>query len=343
MTTRQPRSRPTMLDVAAEAGVGLKTVSRVINGEKVRPATLAAVTAAVERLGYRRNDSAALLRSGQSMTIGLIVNDISEAFQLRLATSIEDAVAQHGFRLAVTSTRGEHAREIAAFNSFCAQGVDGLIVLPTLGDQEYMRPELDAGLPLVLVDRPARGPEVDAVLSTNFDGAQAATELLLANGHRRIGYFALETELYTGAERLRGCQAALASHGIAPDKDLIAHWPYGRDAVLAELDRMLALDSPPTAFLAAISRLAKHLVWAFRQRVISPSLISYGDFELADVLDPPVTVVAQDATEMGRQAARLLLARMSGDAAPPRRIEVPTRLIERESVRRCLAPTASQT
>lgn len=333
MTTNEPRGRPTMLDVAAAAGVGLKSVSRVINGEKVRPATLDAVQAAVESLGYRRNDSAALLRSGRSSTVGLIVNDMSEAFQLRLATSIEDALAEKGYRLVVASTRGEHAREVAAFHSLSAQGVDGLIVLPTLGDQGYMRPELDLGLALVLVDRPPAGPEVDAVLSTNYEGSRSATDLLIANGHRRIGYFTLETELHTGAERLRGHLASLASHGIPEDAGLVAHWPNGRDEVLAEVDRMMAMDDPPTAFLAAISRLAKHLVWAFRRRGISPSLIAYDDFELADLLEPPLSVVSQDAQAMGREAARLLLLRISGHGGPPRRIEVPTRLIERDSVR----------
>lgn len=330
---RLVRDRPTMIDVALAAGVALKSVSRVVNGEKVRPHTQAAVEKAIRDLGYRRNEGAAALRSGQSRTIAFIANDIGEASQLALADAIEDALAEEDFRLVVASTRGERAREEGLFRAFCGNGINGLIVLPTVGEQSYMRLDVESGVHVVFVDRPAKGITADSVLSTNRDGAREATERLLAAGHRRIGYFSMETDLYTGRERLRGYRDAVRRSGLNFDAQLVANTYTSREALLEAYDAMNALDDPPTAFLSATSRISKNLLWVFRVRGARPSFVGFDDFELADVLTPSVSVVAQDSRKMGQVAAKLLLDRMRGAESSPQQVEVKTQWRERESVR----------
>lgn len=327
--TRRGGTRPTMIDVAREAGVAFKTVSRVVNGEPVRRESLERVDAAIAKLGYRRNIGAASLRSGRSRTVGLLVYDISESFQLSLAQIIEATLAEKGYRLVVASTLGLGEREAEFFEQFCANNFDGLIVLPSTDEQSYMRAELEAGVSIVFVDRPPRSLETDVVLAENRDGMRGATEHLIAEGHRRIGYFSLALDNFTGLERAGGYREALAAAGIAYDERLVSKWPESREQTLKAMDAMLALAEPPTAFLSGASPLAKNLLWAFRQRKINPAFVSYDDFELADVFEPPVTVVSQDSRQMGLAAVDFLLRRMGGDTAPPRVVKVPTHFIER--------------
>jgi len=322
-----------MIDVAREAGVAFKTVSRVVNGEHVRPESQERVNAAIIKLGYRRNIGAASLRSGRSWTIGLLVYDISESFQLAMAQVVETALAEKAYRLVVASTMGLHEREAGFFEAFCANGFDGLIVLPSTTDQSYMRPELDAGVSIVFVDRPPKNLETDVVLAENRDGMRGATEHLVAAGHKRIGFFSLPLDNYTGVERNQGYCEALVSAGLACDERLVSAWPESRRQTLEALDAMLSLADPPTAFISGASPLAKNLLWAFRQRGIHPAFVSYDDFELADVFEPSITVVSQDARQMGLAAVDLLLRRMEGDEAPSRVIRIPTHFIERESSR----------
>ncbi|MCX5496505.1 LacI family DNA-binding transcriptional regulator [Kaistia dalseonensis] len=318
-----------MIDVAREAGVAFKTVSRVVNGEPVRRESLERVDAAIAKLGYRRNIGAASLRSGRSRTVGLLVYEISESFQLSLAQIVEAALAEKGYRLVVASTMGLGEREAEFFESFCANNFDGLIVLPSTVEQSYMRPELEAGVSIVFVDRPPKNLETDVVLAENREGMRHATEYLIAGGHRRIGFFSLKLDNYTGVERHGGYRDALDAAAVSYDERLVSEWPETRQQALEALDAMLALPSPPTAFLSGASPLAKRLLWAFRQRKITPPFVSYDDFELADLFEPPVTVVSQDSRRMGLAAVDLLLQRMQGDTTPPRVVRIPTHFIER--------------
>lgn len=328
-----------MIDVAREAGVAFKTVSRVVNGEQVRQESLERVQAAIAKLGYRRNVGAASLRSGRSWTVGLLVYEIQESFQLSMAQVIEAALAERGYRLVVASTMAMHEREAGFFEAFCANNFDGLIVLPSTTEQSYMQPELDAGVSIVFVDRPPQNLQTDVVLAENRDGTRQATGRLIAAGHTRIGYFSLLLDNYTGIERHLGYRDAFAAAGLPVDDQLLAIWPEAREQTLAALDAMLALPDPPTAFLSGASPLSKTLLWAFRQRGIRPAFISYDDFELSDVFEPAVSVVSQDSRGMGLAAVEFLLRRMEGDESPPQTVRFPTRFIERES---SLAPVVAR-
>jgi LacI family transcriptional regulator len=332
-----------MIDVAREAGVAFKTVSRVVNGEQVRPDSLERVNAAIAKLGYRRNVGAASLRSGRSWTVGLLVYEIQESFQLAMAQVIEAALAEKGYRLVVASTMALHEREAGFFEAFCANGFDGLIVLPSTDDQAYMQAELDAGVSIVFVDRPPRNLETDVVLAENRAGARQATTHLIDAGHRRIGYFSLLLDNYTGIERHLGYCEAFEAADLPVDDRLLAIWPESRAQTLDALDRMLALADPPTAFLSGASPLSKNLLWAFRQRGLQPAFISYDDFELSDVIEPAVSVVSQDSRQMGLAAVDFLLRRMEGDQSPPQTVKFPTHFIERESSRTPNPPQAGRT
>ncbi|MFF4624001.1 LacI family DNA-binding transcriptional regulator [Nonomuraea jabiensis] len=320
--------RPTMKDVASAAGVALKTVSRVVNGEPgVHPATAERVRAAIERLGYSRNESAAVLRRGTTATVGLVIEDVADPFYSGLSRAVEDVVIEHGWLLLSGSSSEEPLRERELVETFCARRVDGLIVVPAGDDHTYLRPELEAGTPVVFADRPpGAGIDVDTVLADNLGGAGEAIRHLMGHGHSRIAFLGDDPGIFTAAERLNGYRQAL---GGLFDHRLVSMRPPSPEGVRADLARMFALDDPPTALFTGNGRYTVTTLRALAGRRVA--LVGFDDFELADLLTPGVSVVAQDPAWMGRVAAELLFRRLRGDTGPPEHIELPVRLIARGS------------
>src|SRR5690349_16608838 len=195
-----------MHDVAALAGVGLKTVSRVINAERgVSPELEARVRRAIDQLNYRRDANAATLRrlGRKTQTIGLVLEDVSNPFSSELHRAVEDAARERGVLVLAGSCDEEPEREWELIGSFRERRVDGIIVVPASDDHGYLYDERRAGTALVFVDRPASHLDADSVVSDNFGGAMQAVAHLLERGHRRIGFLGDLLSISTAQERLR--------------------------------------------------------------------------------------------------------------------------------------------
>ncbi|WP_420492890.1 LacI family DNA-binding transcriptional regulator [Kitasatospora camelliae] len=336
--TPESVARPTMKDVAALAGVGLKTVSRVVNGEPgVREETATKVRAAIEQLRFRRNDGARLLRQGsRTRSIGLILEDLADPFYALLSRAVEDVARAHGSLLLIGSSAEDPVRERELALDFCARRVDGLIIVPTSGDHGYLADELAAGTAVVCADRPAAGLPVDTVLADNRSGAADGVGHLIRQGHRRIGYLGDALGIYTAIERLDGYREAMAAAGYGIGEHWVAMGKPDPLGVRFALDRMLSGPEPVTALMCGNSRTTVAVLRELSTRPSSPALVGFDDFELADMLPTPVTVVAQDPATMGRMAAGLLFRRMDGEQAQPQQLQIPTRLIQRGSGERSL-------
>jgi LacI family transcriptional regulator len=320
-----------MADVAARAGVSLKTVSRVINGEpRVAEATAAAVSAAVRDLGFRSNHAAASLASGRRVaSIGLLIGAVDDPFYARLTSGVEQVARAHQHTVLVSSTEEDPELERNAALGLAARQVDGVIMAPCSTDQGYLAPDIAAGLAVVFVDRPPHGLDADCVLSDNRAGAHAGTAQLLADGYRRIGFVGNDTSVYTSAERLAGFLAAHADAGLAVDEDLIALGPRTIAEAEAATRALLSRAQPPHAVFAQ-NGLMTMGAWRAVHALGAPvGLVGFDDFALADVLEPPVDVVAQDPVELGRQAATLLFERLADRHRAPRQIVLPTHLVTR--------------
>ena len=329
---RRGAARPTMRDVAARAGVGIKSVSRVVNGEYVRPETERVIVEAIAELGFSRNDSAAMLRQGLSASVGLVLEDIAEPFQSTLTRAVEAVTLSNGSILMTASSGEDPARENKVVRAFSARRVDGLIIVPAAHSQRYLLPDIQAGVATVFVDRPARGIDADTVLADNVDGARDGVAHLIGFGHRRIGFIGDTAEIFTATERLRGYTEALAGAGMAVDPGLVEMERPTDESVAAAVARMMADPAPPTAFFTGNSRITVMFLRAVRARgAAMPALVAFDDFELADMLTPGITVVSQDAASMGRAAAELLFRRIGGDDGPTQRIHLRTRFIPRGS------------
>lgn len=333
VAAERPNARATMKDVARVAGVGVGTVSRVVNGKSnVSEESVAAVNAAIDRLGFRRNDSARMLRTGATASIGLLVEDVADPFFSLLNRSVEEEVLRRDSVLLTASSDKDPERARKMILTFCARRVDGLVItLPEGGEEEYLRAELGAGTSMVFVDRPPRELDVDAVIVDNRGGARTGVAHLIGYGHRRIACFTDRPDLYTASERIAGYRAALEEAGIPFDPELVYSSATTRDPVDEPLGRMLASDDPPTAVFAGNNRTSINVIGALRIHNTSLAIVGFDDFELADVVVPGITVVAQDPKAMGQIAMRMLYKRLDGDVSPSQTVTLNTRLIVRGS------------
>ncbi|MFI5959446.1 LacI family DNA-binding transcriptional regulator [Cryptosporangium sp. NPDC051539] len=328
--------RATLRDVARLAAVSPKTVSRVVNREPgVTDAKVAAVTAAIEKLGYRPNLTASSLRRarGRTATIGVVLENVANPFSSVLHRAMEDVARDHGVSILAGSVDEDPARERALVGIFAGRQVDGLIVAPASSNQGYLTAEILAGTPVVFVDRPPAGVQVDTVLIDNRAGAREAVGQVVAHGHRAIGYLGDLRSVVTARDRLQGYRDALADEGIRPDPAHVVEDLHTEEAAERAVHRLFALDAPPTALFTAQNLVTIGAIRALRTlgRQHSVALVGFDDFPLADLLEPGVTVVAQDPWAMGRLAASLIFRRLAGEYWEPAIHEIPTRLIARGS------------
>ncbi|SBT89559.1 transcriptional regulator, LacI family [Streptomyces sp. DI166] len=325
-------NRPTMKDVAARAGVGLKTVSRVVNGEPgVTPETERRVQEAIEALGFRRNDSARVLRKGRTASIGLVLEDLADPFYGPLSRAVEEVARAHGALLINGSSAEDPDREQELALALCARRVDGLVVIPAGDDHRYLEPEIRAGVATVFVDRPAGRIDADVVLSDNYGGARDGVAHLIAHGHRRIGFIGDMPRIHTAAERLRGYRAAMEDAGIPVADSWMSLGVTTPERVRSAAEEMLSGPEPVTAIFTGNNRVTVTVIRVLAEQSRQVALVGFDDLELADLLQPGVTVVAQDAAALGRTAAERLFRQLDGTLVTPERIELPTRLITRGS------------
>lgn len=327
------RRRPTMNDVAARCGVSIKTVSRVVNGDPgASEATVARVLAVIDELGFRRNELASDLRqSHATSTIGVVIEDVSNPFYGPLIRAAEErAVAEGAMVLAVSSDEDpDRERELIA--ALAARRVAGLLVFTATEDHRFLLPELHRGLPVVFADRPALDLDCDTVLLDNVTGARDAVDHLLAQGHRRIGVVGDYGHVHTVRARTQGYREALRAAGVEVDDSLIRLGRHQTSQTTAAGHELLSLAEPPTAVFATNNRATIGVLRAARDRRAQVAVVGFDDFETADMLTPPATVVTYDPSELGRVAVDRLFARLHGDTGPARTIVVPTRLLVRGS------------
>jgi len=329
-------SHPTMRDVAALAEVGVMTVSRVVNGRGgVSPERAARVWHAIQKLDYRHNVTASHLRlTGQpTATIGVLLEDVANPFAAELLRAVENVVSEQDCLVLCASSDGDAERERALLGAFCARRVDGLIIVPCGPDHRYLLPDLRRGTQVVFADRPAPTVAADTVISDNFGGARHAVAHLLRGGHTRIGFLGDLRRIYTAAERYRGYLAALAEAGIEPDERLIRRDVHSAQSAVQATRGLFGSAPAPTAIFTAQNLLTIGARMALQHMGAERGIahVGFDDIPMAELLDPGISVIAQDPPALGTLAAQLLLHRIRDPSGVPEAVEVPTRLVARGS------------
>ncbi|WP_229371516.1 LacI family DNA-binding transcriptional regulator [Umezawaea beigongshangensis] len=323
-----------MKDVALHAGVSTATVSRVLNGHAApTPETRSRVLAAIDELGYRPNALARSLRTTSTKTFGLVISDLVNPFFAEIARAVEQEARAHGYCVVLANADENDEQQATYVRTLLDRRVDGLLVCPATDDATWVEEVVAGDVPLVLLDRTVTGADCPVVRA---DGAEALTELavrLIDTGHRRIGVIAGPAVTSTGRERLEYFSAALAQFGHDLRPEYVVHGDFRRDSGARAAAELVALPERPTALVAMDNLMGLGALEELRRLgLVVPGdvgLAVYDDQPWFPLLDPPITVIAQPTVEMGRAAARSLLALIAGEQ--PADVRLNAKLIARGS------------
>lgn len=330
-----PTRRPTMRDVADRAGVSFKTVSRVVNEEgSVSPDLVERVGAAIRDLGYRPDGRARHLRQGASTgAIGFILVDVANPFFSSILRGIEEVARAHDTLVLAGSTDGLTDRQDQLVDAFVSRRVDGLIVVPSGSGVGALKTELERGTPIVFLDLEPDELVVDLVRSDHLGGARLATQHLLDQGHRDIAFIGDDPTIFSAGCRLDGFLTAMEAAGIDVPPHRIITGRHSSETWRTIVADHLGAPNPPTAIFTAqnfITVGATHALHdlGLHQRIAQ---VGFDDIELADIVEPAITVVPQQPRELGRRAAEQLFRRIGGERGEPIRDIVESPIIVRGS------------
>ncbi len=309
----------TIGDVARRAGVSTTTVSRHLAGQRVREA--AAVQASIEALEFRASHTARSLKSGVTRTIGLVVPDVSNPFFAAVAKGVESVSRHLELNVFLSNTDESVQLERGVLQGLIGR-VDGVILVPAREQSNNTAELRREGVPIVLVDRRLRDAgDLDSVLVDSRGGAFRAVEHLLSFGHQRIGLVSGPLDTTPGQERYNGFVEALESAGVVLDPALIQTGDFRVDSGYQATLRLLGLPSTVTAIFSANNLMTVGVLQALHHMGVrvpdEVSVIGFDDLELAELLSPPLSVIARPAVEQGVLAMRLLRNRIA-DNGPER-------------------------
>jgi LacI family transcriptional regulator len=332
----------TIRDVAKHAGVSPITVSRVINNSGyVSKATRARVEASIDELKYVPNMLGPSLRFKKTMTLALVITDITNPFWTTVARGVEDVAQASGYSIILCNTDESEVKQKQYLDMLLRRRIDGILLVPAQSVPEPVLTIQNQDIPVVVLDRQIPGLDVDIVRADSEDGAYRLTEHLLSLGHRQITMLAGPQTVSTAVDRVAGFRRALADAGL-PDSAAKVNWgsftiDSGREMAIQAL-----ADTPdPTAFFAGNNFVAIGAIQALREEGLHVpddiALVTVDDIPPSFTIDPFLTVAAQPALEMGHRAAQLLLERVTGalDSACQHTV-LPTQLIIRASSGQCL-------
>jgi LacI family transcriptional regulator len=323
--------------VAREAKVGVMSVSRVINNHpSVKHSTRAKVMKAIARIGYSPNDAARMLKGRRGRTIGLVVPDLSDFFS-SCFHAVQQVAIRHDYQTLVVATGRNVAVEDQQLESI-QNRVAGLLIVSSGSDGSRLKMIQESGVPLVALDRPVAGLQADAVLVENREGAEQGVRHLIEHGHKKIACVGFDSGSYTVAERIEGYKLAMRNAGLEP---ILFCQVNTLEAMQALVLRWSAAKDRPTAAFSLKRISSVYLIQALHLHKLRVpehiAVVGFDDFELAEVLGTPLTVVRQTPARMARAAAELLFKKIanlqdgSATEAQSTKMLFPTDLIIRRS------------
>jgi len=327
----------TIKDVAKRADVSTATVSRVLAGsDSVSEKLRARVLESVDALGYIPNQLGRSLRRQTTNIIGLIVTDIQNPFFTSIVRGIQDVLQEHQLVVLIANSDENPKQELLHLQILLSQGVRGLIFAPSRLDYHGLE-SIFKDMAVVAVDRIPLNLGVDSVVVDNVSGAKIATQHLIDQGHRRIGFIAGISKVTTGQDRLRGYLQAIQEAGLPRNDELIQEGFFLQQGGFKAMQALLNLPVHPTAVVSSNNLMTLGALQAIHERcMLIPdeiAVVGFDDMTWTPSLQPPLTVVAQPTYEIGRQAATLLLERFNNPDVPCQHLVLETELIIRASTR----------
>jgi len=326
----------TIVEVAKRAQVSLGTVSRVINNDAhVAPETRERVSSVIQEMQYVANRQARGLKGMKTNVIGVLVPDLATSYIGEIMHGIDAELAHHQFEL-MLFTHHRIAVKEASYVANMVQGmVDGLLLVLPRNIADYTDTLTRQNFPFVVIDHQGSGDPCPSVGATNWQGGYNATEYLIKQGHKRIGFITGSMDLGCSQDRLKGYRSALRTHHIPEMPELVYEGDFNQPDGYAGASAFLELPIPPTAIFASNDVMAMGVMDAVRNRNLripdDISIVGFDDIPQSAMINPSLTTVQQPLEQMGRVATQMLLGILKNPQKDVGRIELPTELIVRNS------------
>ncbi|KRK65063.1 transcriptional regulator [Companilactobacillus tucceti DSM 20183] len=310
--------KPTINDVAYEAGVSKSTVSQFLNKryQYMSTTTRQKIAEAIERLEYHPNQIAKSLKQKNTNVVAFICANLSSRFSLELLASIENYFQKVGYSVIIAKTDDDPNKERELIESFLARQIDGIIVFPTYENKEFYESLRKQKIPVMFVDRMLKGVDIPSVLLDNTDAGYEATELMTESGHKKIAILTLPfgDGITTRVERMEGYEQALGDKKIDYRPEYVINCQV--EDVDDRLKELMSLDNPPTSLIVTNDMLLETvLMWVKKNNISIPdqlSLVGIDNVSFASLFTPEITTLAQPIMEIGEKASELLLKIIKG-------------------------------
>lgn len=308
----------TINDVAIRAGVSITTVSYVITEKRFVSEDLKVrVRQAMMETGYRPNNLARSLRLGKTDTIGLVIPDSSNLFFAEISRNIEDEGFKNGYTVFLCNSDDQLVKQTEYLDVLISKQVDGIVFISVSNNRRNLDKLVDANIPFVIVDREESDALADVVLVDNLSGGLSAVQHLIDLGHRKIGCITGPSDANPSAERHRGYLRGLVENGIPVREEFSQLGDFRYKSGEIAMDRLLALDDPPTAVFVCNDMMAIGAIRAIQNRGLSipedVSIVGFDNIPIAEAITPALTTVAQPMKEIAERAMSILYRRMQGD------------------------------
>jgi LacI family transcriptional regulator len=319
----------TIKEVARRAGVSLGTVSNVLSGNVPVSRELRERVAAVIRdLDYHPNHVARSLKAKNTKTLGMVISDITNPFFPLMVRGAEDAASAHGYFLITFNTDDRVERERQVLSLLRSRRVDGLllVVAPNNGDVEHIRNTVEAGIPIVCLDRIQPGMALDSVSVDNVKGSRMCVQHLTMRGHRHIAIITGSLALQTAKDRLRGYKLALRDAGIKVEADLVCEGDFREQSGYKLGKNLLLSPNRPTALFVSNGMMTLGVLRAIEEIGLrcpdDLALATFDDLPVSEAFRPHLTSVAQPTYEIGHAGANLLIERIQAKRPGRKRISI---------------------
>ncbi|NBI27841.1 LacI family DNA-binding transcriptional regulator [Chengkuizengella marina] len=317
--------KPTIYDIAREAGVSIATVSKVINNTgRIGDKTKQKVMKVMKDLDYHPSIVASALTGKKTHTIGLLIPDIANPFFAEIARSVEDMGNELGFSVMMCSTDNNIDKESKYISLLEQKRVDGIILATGTQNTTILQNLLKKKVPIALIARDMPSLPVDTVLVDDYMGGYEATSHLIKLGHQKISIIAEDLTVMSSKERIRGYCQALEDHGLAFDERLLHVSDFTIEGGRKVAAKILSENNSATAIFACNDLLAMGAIQAAREKGIQIpedlSIIGFDNTILASICDPPLTTIAQPIQDMGKKVVELLVKEIKEEKTTKQRV-----------------------
>lgn len=305
--------------VASRAGVSVATVSKYINGGNVIPENREKVQNAIDELDYKINEVARSLKTNKTYTVGILAASIKSEFIAGLIAAMQYRFLELGYSSIIADFQADSKVESKQIEVLLKRQVDGIVIFPLGYEKDIIESIREYKIPIVMVDNLVEEVECDAVLSDSRTGIKEQVELLIENGHKKIGIITGPENMYTAVARLQGYLDALELSGIDVDLELIKYSDYNMGGGYESMKEILASEERPTAIVAANYYIAIGALKAMKESGIKISddmditIIAFDDSDFLYILDADIRMICQPMEEMGRLTAERMVQRINGN------------------------------